>query len=73
MRTQNKPWLSPISSCPFCKKDLIKLDYFIDGATTQGPWALMCKPCHIDHGVGLGLGLGQMYKKNEEDNIYYQV
>lgn len=31
----------------------------IDGATTHGPWAYMCVPCHEAHGVGLGLGRGQ--------------
>lgn len=31
----------------------------VDGATTQGPWAYMCIPCHEVHGVGLGLGKGQ--------------
>lgn len=30
-----------------------------DGKTKSGPWANMCHPCFVEHGVGLGLGQGQ--------------
>lgn len=40
----------------------------VDGATTQGPWAYMCIPCHEVHGIGLGLGKGQRLLINEEQN-----
>lgn len=73
MRTQNQPWLSPVGSCPFCERDLIKLSHFIDGRTTNGPWTLMCKPCHTTHGTGFGDGNGQLYKFNTEDETYYKV
>lgn len=31
----------------------------IDGKTRQGPWADMCAGHFLEHGVGLGLGVGQ--------------
>lgn len=43
------------------KTDLRNVPYFVDGATRQGPWALMCPECHAMHGVGLGTGRGQKY------------
>lgn len=39
---------------------------FIDGATKQGPWAIMTRESHALYGVGLGLGKGQLYQRNEE-------
>lgn len=41
-------------------------DIFIDGKTTQGPWAFMTPESWEKEGVGkLGLGLGQKYQKQE--------
>ena len=49
------------------KKDnfnqLIK-DEFIDGKTHYGPWAIMTPASHRTHGVGIGLGKGQKYRKD---------
>lgn len=37
-------------------------EFFVDGKTKQGPWALMCPECFESHGIGrLGQGLGQKY------------
>lgn len=38
-------------------------DEFIDGKTRMGPWALMSKNSFKQHGVGIGQGKGQLYKK----------
>jgi len=63
-----KKWLStPPSKCDICDIEIKKV--FIDGATSQGPWACMCDDCHHFHGRGLGLGLGQEYKKKGNDWI----
>ena len=43
---------------------------FIDGATIFGPWANMCPTCHAQFGTGLGLGLGQRYRKAVDGNFY---
>jgi hypothetical protein len=36
---------------------------FIDGRTKSGPWAIMQPRSFAKHGVGLGLGKGQRYRK----------
>lgn len=45
--------------CEICKVKLVAA--FIDGRTKRGCWAIMCIPCHVEHGVGLGVGKGQKY------------
>ena len=58
-----KYWMGSVNDCDFCHS---KIDTeFIDGATTSGPWALMCPKCFNIHGTGLGLGKGQRYKKDK--------
>lgn len=39
---------------------------FVDGRTNMGPWANMCLRCARVHGVGTGLGKGQVYTKTSE-------
>ena len=34
--------------CNLCGRGLE--DIFIDGATKDGPWAIMCNYCHLTHG-----------------------
>lgn len=59
-------WLSPPpEKCDICERKIEKT--FVDGKTLFGPWACMCKPCHRDHGGKLGLGLGQLYEKKDEE------
>ena len=37
---------------------------FVDGKLRSGGmWGILCLPCHSEHGVGLGTGFGQKYKK----------
>lgn len=45
--------------CDLCKK--ICEITIVDGKTKYGPWAWMCRHCHDVHGVGLGLGRGQLW------------
>jgi hypothetical protein len=57
-----KKWLSPAEKCDICGAILHDTsEYFVDGKTIYGPWALMCPICHEDVGCGLGCGLGQKY------------
>jgi hypothetical protein len=51
--------------CDICHKALG--DSFVDGATTMGPWGIMCKNCFPVFGVGLGIGRGQRYEKQSDD------
>jgi hypothetical protein len=41
-------------------------DKFIDGKTASGPWAIMNPTSYAKHGVGLGLGLGQCYRRQPD-------
>jgi len=56
-----KKWESPPPTvCDLCSKPIT--DFFVDGAVGfGGPWACMCPECHEVHGVGFGIGYGQMY------------
>ena len=60
---ENKWFGSWPVKCDFChaKLDDPRVEYFVDGRTQEGPWALMCPMCHLLDGVGLGTGKGQKY------------
>jgi hypothetical protein len=51
------------SECDFCHK-VVK--HWVDGATTLGPWANMCKGCFGRYGIGLGTGRGQEYVEGKK-------
>ncbi len=46
----------------FCDAAIEKHGFFVDGETKDGPWANMCPNCYADRGVGIGWGLGQLYR-----------
>jgi hypothetical protein len=61
--TRAAMWMgSEVVLCELCSHPLE--DSFVDGRTKMGPWAKMCDGCHLEHGTGLGLGRGQLYRKN---------
>lgn len=65
-----KKWFGRVpETCDVCGEDIE--DYFIDGRTYHGPWAIMCVQCHQSVGCGLGTGNGQKYRKvlGEPTNI----
>ena len=39
---------------------------FVDGKTTLGPWAIMAPISYQTYGMGLGIGYGQKYQKQED-------
>ena len=46
--------------CDLCDKEFNFA--FVDGATKPtGQWAMMCPRCHVERGMGIGLGKGQLY------------
>ena len=65
-----KYWNGDPQDCDICHKKLS--DSFVDGATTMGPWAIMCQTCFSAFGVGLGTGRGQRYEK-QKDNRWLKV
>ena len=62
-------WLSPVEKCDICRKPFESGDTFIDGKTHQGPWGILCSPCHETHGIGLGTGKGQRYDFDTREKI----
>jgi hypothetical protein len=65
--TQARPkyWAGPAPKACDITGEAIT-DCFIDGATTQGPWANMTPKSHKKYGRGLGQGRGQKYEKQED-------
>ena len=49
--------------------DLSKQEFFVDGKTQMGPWALMCPRCFKLYGVGLGTGRGQKYDSKTLEKV----
>jgi hypothetical protein len=57
----------PPKECELCREAIGEA--FVDGGTDEGPWGLMCLPCHAEHGHGFGAGKGQLYEKSGEDFV----
>lgn len=51
------------ATCDLCGTRDLKV--FIDGKTIYGRWANMCQKCYASFGIGLGIGVGQIYIKEE--------
>lgn len=65
MATEPKRWMGPApSTCDCCGKGIC--DWFVDGKTKLGPWAIMCTVCFAQTGIGFGIGKGQLYQRNEQ-------
>ena len=57
-----KKWLSDYDSCDMCGAPIKGVaEYFVDGQTKMGPWALMCPTCFKKYGVAIKYGYGQKY------------
>jgi len=53
-------WRGERGRCQICGTDTSNTE-FVDGATPNGQWAIMCLKCHREVGSGLGIGRGQAY------------
>jgi hypothetical protein len=53
-----------VPTCDDFKKPIE--DEFVDGKTRMGPWAFMTPSSYRMYGVGLGLGRGQRYEKQDD-------
>ena len=61
-KAETKKWIGAWpTNCQFCGTNLALQEYFVDGKTLAGPWALMCPICWSVYGTDLGLGKGQKY------------
>lgn len=62
---KNKRWLSPYEKCDICGEQIKGVaEFFVDGKTEMGPWALMCPKCFEKYGIKIGYGVGQKYDGN---------
>lgn len=63
-------WLSD-TSCDFCARDATTVgEFFVDGKTVYGPWALMCKECSAKVGPKVfGTGIGQAYDSKTREKV----
>ena len=52
------------TTCDCCNKAIA--GSFIDGKTIYGPWAVMDTGCHKKLGMGLGIGKGQQYDRQQD-------
>lgn len=71
-----KQHYNPPEYCDICPTSInhSKHKYpFVDGKTTQGPWANMCPACFEKYGRGLGTGKGQRYEFSADLNVYVKV
>ena len=53
---------SPPGKCDLCGCGLEDKGLFIDGQVTDGRWSFMCMVCFDKSGVGIGWGVGQLYR-----------
>ena len=55
-----KEWASEVpEKCQFCNQPLKNV--FYDMNYKFMGWGIGCEDCHKEHGVGLGIGRGQMF------------
>ena len=67
----DRVWMGGVPVCDFCQN--APSSAFVDGATSQGPWANMCWPsCYLKYGRGIGPGLGQKYE-HRADGKWHKV
>ena len=58
-------WIGVVPDvCDLCQQPI--RETFVDGATMVGPWRNMDLRCLRMHGRGLGRGLGQMYRRQDD-------
>lgn len=53
---------SPPGKCDLCLCSLEENGLFVDGQIVDGRWSFMCMTCFDKVGVGIGWGVGQLYR-----------
>lgn len=65
MAEQQKFWAGKVNEVDDFGKPITNV--FIDGKTScGGSWGIMSQISHRRHGVGVGIGLGQVYEKQSD-------
>ena len=64
-RSRGSLWLGELDACDFCGKDFAEERYMIDGPMKPGgPWGCMCEQCYQKAKLPLGVGKGQLYRRD---------
>ena len=64
---QNCYFGNPPANCDLCERAFAQEKYFVDGRVRGvGACGFMCVDCFGEHGVGLGLGIGQLYRRERD-------
>ncbi|MCP4122775.1 MAG: hypothetical protein GY751_13565 [Bacteroidetes bacterium] len=59
---------APPENCDLCGTNLAVSGLFIDGQVIDGRWSFMCMPCYDNQGIGIGWGIGQLYRLMPEND-----
>ena len=69
---QNGTWSGELHSCDFCGRLFEHEKYMVDGPMKpNGLWGNMCASCYRVSELPLGMGLGQLYRK--EDDVWHMI
>jgi hypothetical protein len=61
---QNYYFVNPPANCDLCERAFAQEECFVDGRVKgAGACGFMCADCFAEYGVGLGLGIGQLYRR----------
>jgi hypothetical protein len=71
-RSREDVWCGDLERCDFCGKKFSSEQYMVDGPMQAGgPWGCMCTLCYSKSRLPLGIGKGQLYRR--EDGIWKLV
>lgn len=65
--SRRSEWHGELERCDFCAGPLAEAQYMIDGPIQlEGPWGCMCSDCYAVGRLPLGVGKGQLYRRDGE-------
>jgi hypothetical protein len=60
-------YVYPPANCDLCERALAQEEYFVDGhVKALAACGFMCADCFGEYGAGLGLGVGQLYRRERD-------
>jgi hypothetical protein len=60
-------YINPPAKCDLCERAFEQEDYFVDGHVKGlAACGFMCVDCFGEYGAGLGLGVGQLYRRERD-------
>jgi hypothetical protein len=59
-------WAGRLERCDLCEQPFADARFMIDAHLKEDIGACVCAVCFAAHGIGLGLGKGQLYERTRE-------